>query len=40
MLTGESVPVEKSDGDEVIAGAVNGTGRSSWRSRRLARAAT
>jgi Cu2+-exporting ATPase len=26
MLTGESVPVEKSDGDEVIAGAVNGTG--------------
>ena len=26
MLTGESVPVEKTDGDEVIAGAVNGTG--------------
>jgi len=26
MLTGESVPVEKQSGDEVIAGAVNGTG--------------
>jgi Cu2+-exporting ATPase len=26
MLTGESVPVEKGEGNEVIAGAVNGTG--------------
>ena len=26
MLTGESVPVEKTGGDEVIAGAMNGTG--------------
>ena len=26
MLTGESTPVEKSDGDEVIGGAVNGEG--------------
>jgi Cu2+-exporting ATPase len=34
MLTGESQPVEKSDGDEVIGGAVNGEGAITMEVRR------
>ncbi|MEP0546357.1 MAG: copper-translocating P-type ATPase [Rhodothermales bacterium] len=34
-LTGESVPVEKGDGDEVIAGSINGTGALTVEVRRM-----
>jgi len=35
MITGESVPVEKSPGDEVIGGTVNGTGSFLMRAERV-----
>lgn len=37
MLTGESVPVEKSEGDPVFAGTVNGTGGLRFRATRVGR---
>ncbi|HLA63645.1 MAG TPA: heavy metal translocating P-type ATPase [Rhodothermales bacterium] len=39
LLTGESVPVEKNEGDEVLAGAVNGTGALTVRVERTGEAA-
>jgi len=35
MLTGESVPVEKGPGDEVVGGSLNGTGSISFRATRV-----
>ncbi|MCX8031293.1 MAG: heavy metal translocating P-type ATPase, partial [Thermodesulfovibrionales bacterium] len=35
MLTGESIPVEKKPGDEVIGGTINGTGTFKFRATRV-----
>ncbi len=35
MLTGESVPVEKTSGDEVIGGTINGTGSFKFKATRV-----
>jgi Cu+-exporting ATPase len=40
MLTGESVPVEKSAGDEVTGGTLNGTGAFRFRATRVGQATT
>lgn len=37
MLTGEALPVEKSEGDEVVAGTINGNGSFLYRATRIGR---
>jgi Cu+-exporting ATPase len=37
MLTGESIPVEKSEGQEVIAGTINGSGSFLFKATRIGR---